>query len=129
VDAAAFLRARLLDLLVGDWDRHPGQWRWAGFAERDRIVFRPVPLDRDWAFSHLDGRLPRSRGRWRTSSGSATTARRLPPHLERACAGSAAALLAGVAQWEAVIADLQVRLDDGVLRSGRAAPRPTRRRG
>ena len=59
VDAREYLRARLLDFLVGDWDRHPDQWRWAGFPRDHEILFRPVPRDRDWAFSHLDGLLPR----------------------------------------------------------------------
>ena len=29
VDARAFLAARLFDVFVGDWDRHPDQWRWS----------------------------------------------------------------------------------------------------
>ena len=29
VDSRAFLKARLFDLVVGNWDRHQGQWRWA----------------------------------------------------------------------------------------------------
>src|ERR1017187_3873972 len=29
VDAPAFLAARLMDMLVNNWDRHPGQWKWA----------------------------------------------------------------------------------------------------
>jgi hypothetical protein len=61
VDARAFLRARLMDFLVGDWDRHPDQWRWAGFTEevagRETLVFRPVPRDRDWALARIDGLL------------------------------------------------------------------------
>ncbi len=59
VDQEEFLRARLLDFLVGDWDRHPDQWRWAGFdgsvGERDVNLFRPIPRDRDWALARLDG--------------------------------------------------------------------------
>lgn len=59
VDARAFLRARLMDFLVGDWDRHPDQWRWAGFAAdvagRDGLLFSPVPRDRDWALARIDG--------------------------------------------------------------------------
>ncbi len=55
VDARGFLRARLLDALVGDWDRHPDQWRWAGFEEGDAIRFLPIPRDRDWALARLDG--------------------------------------------------------------------------
>lgn len=59
VDAEEFLRARLLDFLVGDWDRHPDQWRWAGFEDeldgRELLVFRPVPRDRDWALADIGG--------------------------------------------------------------------------
>ncbi|HKP27870.1 MAG TPA: hypothetical protein VJU15_00610, partial [Gemmatimonadales bacterium] len=28
-DATALLTARLMDMFLGDWDRHGGQWRWA----------------------------------------------------------------------------------------------------
>ncbi len=31
VDARAYLRARLMDVLIGDWDRHLEQWRWARY--------------------------------------------------------------------------------------------------
>jgi hypothetical protein len=55
VDARAYLRARLMDVLVGDWDRHEYQWRWLRFVEDDERVWRPVPVDRDEAFSRFDG--------------------------------------------------------------------------
>ena len=67
VDAQSFLRARLLDLLIGDWDRHRDQWRWASFepGELDADlkgedstrgkVYRPIARDRDWAFNDRDG--------------------------------------------------------------------------
>jgi hypothetical protein len=54
----ALLTARLLDFYVGDWDRHPNQWRWAAFQEGSHRVWRPIPLDRDQAFSRLDGVFP-----------------------------------------------------------------------
>jgi hypothetical protein len=54
-DSRAYLKARLIDALVGDWDRHPDQWRWAGFQEGDGTRFEPVPRDRDWALATLDG--------------------------------------------------------------------------
>lgn len=57
VDARAYLKARLMDFLVGDWDRHPDQWRWASFVEGDSVRWLPVPRDRDWAFARLDGLL------------------------------------------------------------------------
>src|SRR5437762_2112512 len=59
VDSRASLAARLVDVLVGDWDRHPDQWRWARFDEDPVHVWRPIPRDRDQAFSRLDGLLPR----------------------------------------------------------------------
>src|SRR3989441_1439102 len=59
VDSRAFLAARLLDLLLGDGDRHAGQWRWARFDERDNHVWRPIPRDRDEAFARFDGLVPR----------------------------------------------------------------------
>lgn len=55
VDARAFLKARLLDLLIGDKDRHSGQWRWARFPDGDCHTWLPVPEDRDQAFIHFDG--------------------------------------------------------------------------
>src|SRR6058998_427968 len=58
VDSRAFLAARLMDVFVGDWDRHPDQWRWARFDEGAVHVWRPIPRDRDQAFSRLDGVLP-----------------------------------------------------------------------
>ena len=52
--ARAYLRARLLDLLVGDWSRRADQWRWAAFAAPTGTVFRPIPRDRDQAFFRFD---------------------------------------------------------------------------
>ena len=58
VDAEAYLRARLMDVFVGDWDRHPDQWRWAGFDDGNRRTrWLPIPRDRDWALAKLDGLL------------------------------------------------------------------------
>ncbi len=53
VDARLLLRARLLDVVVGDTDRHRGQWDWALDAESGRFV--PVPVDRDLAFVKFQG--------------------------------------------------------------------------
>lgn len=57
VDLRGFLTARLVDFLVGDWDRHQGQWRWASFVEGDRTRWDPIPRDRDWAFNNINGAL------------------------------------------------------------------------
>ncbi len=58
VDEKAYIRARLFDMLIGDWDRHEDQWRWAKFKEGKKTVYRPMPRDRDQAFSIMaDGTL------------------------------------------------------------------------
>lgn len=55
VDQKAVLRARLLDMLVGDWDRHPDQWRWGvGDTGRGQLYY-PIPRDRGQVFFNSDG--------------------------------------------------------------------------
>jgi hypothetical protein len=58
IDQSSYLRARLLDILIGDWDRHEDQWAWASFQSGDKVVYKPIPKDRDQAFSKVDGVLP-----------------------------------------------------------------------
>lgn len=57
VDQTAFMRARIFDMLIGDWDRHGDQWRWSEFVEGDKVIYRPIPRDRDQAFAKIDGTL------------------------------------------------------------------------
>ena len=59
VDAREFLAARLVDQLIGDWDRHRDQWSWAGYPRHGRTLWRPVPRDRDQAFARFDSPLVR----------------------------------------------------------------------
>ncbi|RSK45228.1 hypothetical protein [Hymenobacter rigui] len=55
LDGEAYVRARLLDLWLGDWDRHEGQWSWAAYAQPDgHIRWKPVPQDRDQVFFRFD---------------------------------------------------------------------------
>ena len=53
IDAYAYLRARLLDILLGDWDRHRMQWRWAKIP--GKLRWQPVPEDRDQVFASYKG--------------------------------------------------------------------------
>ena len=55
VDEDTYIRARLFDMLIGDWDRHEDQWRWATFEDGNKTIYKPVPRDRDQAFSKNDG--------------------------------------------------------------------------
>ncbi len=61
IDAPACLRARLLDLWLGDWDRHAKQWSWAAVPQPGGgVCFAPIPKDRDQVFFRFnDGALPR----------------------------------------------------------------------
>ncbi|MBC8145244.1 MAG: hypothetical protein H7X80_06630, partial [bacterium] len=58
IDARAYLVARLMDIFLGDWDRHTDQWLWARVDEGGRSVWKPIPRDRDQAFSRFDGLFP-----------------------------------------------------------------------
>ncbi len=55
LDSRAYLSARLLDIFMGDWDRHEDQWRWAGYDRGDLRIWRPIPRDRDNAFVRHEG--------------------------------------------------------------------------
>ncbi|WP_424492940.1 metallophosphatase [Salinimicrobium sp. GXAS 041] len=58
VDEKAYIKARLFDMMVGDWDRHQDQWRWSMFEqENGNEVYYPIARDRDQAFSKYDGAL------------------------------------------------------------------------
>jgi hypothetical protein len=57
VDEKEYLKARLVDWLVADWDRHINQWRWIEKKTDSGIAFRVVPRDHDQAFFRSNGLL------------------------------------------------------------------------
>ena len=57
MDEKAYIRARLFDMLIGDWDRHYDQWKWEQNTVGDSVYFSPIPKDRDQAFVRYDGLL------------------------------------------------------------------------
>lgn len=60
VDQLAFAKARLFDMVIGDWDRHNDQWRWAEYEKQGKgSIFRGIPRDRDQVFVKMDGVIPR----------------------------------------------------------------------
>lgn len=60
VDQVAYARARLFDMFIGDWGRHDDNWRWGVFKENGKNIYRPIPRDRDQAYSKFDGLLPKA---------------------------------------------------------------------
>lgn len=53
------LRARLLDMLIADWDRHADQWRWGVKDSAGVKYYYAIPRDRDQAFFMARGLIPR----------------------------------------------------------------------
>lgn len=59
VDDRMYLKNRMFDMLINDWDRHEDQWRWSEFEKEDKgSIYKPVPRDRDQVFTKFDGVIP-----------------------------------------------------------------------
>lgn len=58
VDAPGLARARAFDMLVADFGKHEDNWKWAGYKQPGGgILYRPIPRDRDQAFTLWNGLL------------------------------------------------------------------------
>jgi len=55
VDEQNYIKSRLFDMLIGDWDRESDHWRWAEYFRNDKNVYVPIPRNRDDAFASFDG--------------------------------------------------------------------------
>lgn len=51
------LEARILDMLIGDFDRHADQWKWGVSDTGKGKLYYPIPRDRDQAYFYSDGLL------------------------------------------------------------------------
>jgi hypothetical protein len=58
IDELQYLKARLVDILLGDWDRSTDQWQWLKVQTPTAILWEPVPLTHRQAFVRLNGLLP-----------------------------------------------------------------------
>ena len=127
VDAKAFLTARLVDVFIGDWDRHADQWRWARFGDERPYLWRPIPRDRDQAFVRYDGLLlavarastpqlvnfgPKYAGMLGQTWNGRDLDRRFLVSLERE-------------DWDSIATALQSRLTDQVIESAAARLPPS----
>lgn len=63
VDEREYLKARLVDWLVADWDRHIDQFRWVEKRTDSGVGFFVVPRDHDQAFFRSNGLLVKIVGR------------------------------------------------------------------
>jgi hypothetical protein len=55
VDARKFLTAVEMDMILGDNDRHPDQWKWARFGKGEEATLEPIAVDRDKVFVSYGG--------------------------------------------------------------------------
>ncbi|MBV9962015.1 MAG: BamA/TamA family outer membrane protein [Parafilimonas sp.] len=55
IDEKTFIRTRLFDMFINDWDRHEKQWSWGIKKDGSFTIIVPVPKDRDQAFSKHNG--------------------------------------------------------------------------
>jgi hypothetical protein len=57
IDQRQLLTARLVDMMLGDNDRHPDQWKWVRFGKKNEAPWEPLPRDRDKVFVSYEGLL------------------------------------------------------------------------
>jgi hypothetical protein len=55
VAAEEYLAVRLMDVFLGDWDRHEDQYSWARYDRGGTTLWRAIPRDRDYVFVDYDG--------------------------------------------------------------------------
>jgi hypothetical protein len=58
VDSRRYVAARLLDLLMNDWDRHAGNWLWGTRDSAPPYRWVAIPKDRDHVFASYEGVVP-----------------------------------------------------------------------
>lgn len=58
VNQPEFLRAKLMDMYLADWDRHDDQWRWLPHKSGDGKIYTAIPRDRDQALYTNQGKVP-----------------------------------------------------------------------
>jgi hypothetical protein len=116
IDTRAYLTARLTDMLLGDWDRHAGNWRWAALGPNAKDPWVPISRDRDKAFITYGGivaaagrfvpHLMTFRGRYPSIRGltknSLELDRRLLSDLEKT-------------EWDSIAAALSAMITDEVI--------------
>jgi hypothetical protein len=114
-DATAFLKARLTDFLIGDNDRHAGQWKWARFPSAPKTEWEPIARDRDHAFVSYEGVVGSVGRRVRATvvkfRGKPDVAGlTFPNDIDQR-------LLAGLEKpvWDSVARDIQQRVTDSVI--------------
>ncbi|HYC29329.1 MAG TPA: metallophosphoesterase, partial [Chitinophagaceae bacterium] len=118
VQQDAVLKARLLDMLIGDWDRHFDQWKWGETDTGKGKLYYPIPRDRDQAFFNSDGLLL-----WYASQNQLPFLKGFRKNIYRPGWFNYSARdfdrvflnKLGATQWQSIIKDFQTELTDQVI--------------
>ncbi len=57
VNQQLYIRERMFDILTGDWNKIPENWNWIAENTEQGVEFIPVVIDRNHAFTRVDGLL------------------------------------------------------------------------
>jgi hypothetical protein len=125
-DARALLTARLMDLLLGDNDRHPAQWKWARLGNGRDPPWVAIARDRDKAFVSYEGLLLKLARRVEVSLVTFDSTYPNPADYFGAAIELDRRLLASLdrSAWDSVASSLARTLTDSVIdHAARAMPR------
>lgn len=128
-DGVSFLKARMIDLLLADWDRHEDQWRWHATNNGAGKTWIPIPRDRDQVVSVTEGVLPHIiKGIYTLPRVPGFTEKiRKPRHyfFKSAFLNAYPASQFSHEQWTAIVENFVRTVTDSVLEAGIARlPRP-----
>ena len=120
VDQLLYVRSRIFDMFIGDWGRHEDQWRWAATKQASKIIYKPIPRDRDQAYTKFDGILTGlfkglASGKFQTFGAdikNVTTFNFAARYLDRRMANEITQQ-----QWISQATDIQQALTDNVIES------------
>ncbi len=54
-DQESYIYSRLLDMWMGDWDRHDDNWAWLEYRNEEETLYKAFPKDKDKVFAVFDG--------------------------------------------------------------------------
>lgn len=55
VNEKLYVTERLFDMLIGDWNKIPENWNWQAVSDGDGLLYSPIVIDRNHAFTKVDG--------------------------------------------------------------------------
>jgi hypothetical protein len=58
IDELQYLKARFIDILLGNWDRTADQWQWFKVQTTKNVIWKPVPYEHRQVFVRFNGLLP-----------------------------------------------------------------------